>query len=429
MRIQLGFAFLAVMMTLPRLCLGDGGTAPTLAQLISSVAMVPSCALVCLTDSVAKAGCSATDPQCICVGQYTHISGSATPCVLRACDLTEALFTKNVTETVCNRPIRDKRGRYDAMNYSTNTIAAMVVIVRLVYKQFWSYRRQLGYDDWVILFALIIGIACSIINKVGLTAHGLGKDVWTIPPSQITVFVEYFFIIEILYLAEMAVVKLSLSLFYLGIFPGDTIRRLLTGTCILNVIFGVVFVTTGIFSCTPVSRYWTQHVEKDSTGHCINLNLFAWLHGICNIVLDVWMIALPLSQIKGLELHWKKKVGVVFMFFLGTFVTVVSVLRLQSLIYFSNSTNPTWDNWIIAWWSTIEVNVGIVCTCLPTLRLILVRMAPCIFSTNVSRNTTHHTTHRFVKNSNAMGHKPFELYSIDTSALEGDKSKSSLLGV
>ncbi|QPG94069.1 hypothetical protein C2857_004435 [Epichloe festucae Fl1] len=429
MRIQPGFAFLAVMMTLPRLCLGDEGTAPTLAQLISYVAMVPSCALQCLTDSVAKAGCSATDPQCICVGQYTHISGSATPCVLRACDLTEALFTKNVTETVCNRPIRDKRGLYDALNYSANTIAAMVVIVRLVYKQFWSYRKQLGYDDWVILFALITGIACTIINKVGLTDHGLGKDVWTIPPSQITVFAEYFFIIEIMYLAEMAIVKLSLSLFYLGIFPGATIRRLLTGTCILNVIFGVVFVTIGIFSCTPVSRYWTQHVEKDLTGHCINLNLFAWLHGICNIVLDVWMIALPLSQIKGLELHWKKKVGVVFMFFLGTFVTVVSVLRLQSLIYFSNSTNPTWDNWIIGWWSIIEVNVGIVCTCLPTLRLVLVRMAPCIFSTNGSRSTTHHNTDRFVKNSNAMGRKPIELYSIETSALERDKSKSSLLGV
>lgn len=228
------------------------------------------------------------------------------------------IVAKNVTETVCNRPIRDKRGQYDALNYSTNTIAAMVVIARLVYKKFWSCQKQLGYDDWVILFALFIAMACGVINKVGLTAHGLGKDVWTIPPSQITVFVEYFFIIEILYLAEMAIIKLSLSLFYLGIFPGYTIHRLLTGTCILNVIFGVAFVTTGIFSCTPVSRYWTQHVEKDSTGHCINLNLFAWLHGICNIVLDVCMIALPLSQIKGLELHWKRKVGVVFMFFLGT---------------------------------------------------------------------------------------------------------------
>lgn len=67
-------------------------------------------------------------------------------------------------------------------------------------------------------------------------------------------------------------------------------------------------------------------------------------------------------------------------------VTVVSVLRLQSLIYLARSSNPTWDQWLVAWWSTIEVHVGMICTCLPTLRLILVRIYPRVFSTLSSRN-------------------------------------------
>lgn len=57
-------------------------------------------------------------------------------------------------------------------------------------------------------------------------------------------------------------------------------------------------------------------------------------------------------------------------------VTIVSVLRLQSLIYFGNSTNPTWYLWPVAYWSTIEVNVGMMCTCLPAMRLILLRLFP-----------------------------------------------------
>ncbi|KAL1958871.1 hypothetical protein VTO42DRAFT_3708 [Malbranchea cinnamomea] len=35
------------------------------------------------------------------------------------------------------------------------------------------------------------------------------------------------------------------------------------------------------------------------------------------------------------------------MFIVGTFVTIVSVLRLQSLVTFAKALNPTWDNWAV----------------------------------------------------------------------------------
>lgn len=57
-------------------------------------------------------------------------------------------------------------------------------------------------------------------------------------------------------------------------------------------------------------------------------------------------------------------------------VTVISIIRLQTLISFANSTNPTWDQTDAANWSTIEINVGIICACMPALRLILVRIFP-----------------------------------------------------
>ena len=62
-------------------------------------------------------------------------------------------------------------------------------------------------------------------------------------------------------------------------------------------------------------------------------------------------------------------------------VTVVSILRLQTLVQFGNSANPTWDNFDVANWSTIEINVGIICACMPSLRLMLVRIMPKVFGT------------------------------------------------
>jgi hypothetical protein len=55
-------------------------------------------------------------------------------------------------------------------------------------------------------------------------------------------------------------------------------------------------------------------------------------------------------------------------------VCLVSVLRTVWLGQLLYSTDPTWDFTTIANWSTVEINLAIVCACMPTLRPILARM-------------------------------------------------------
>lgn len=59
---------------------------------------------------------------------------------------------------------------------------------------------------------------------------------------------------------------------------------------------------------------------------------------------------------------------------------MVSIFRLQALLIFSNSRNLTYDNFDVHLWSTIELNVAIICACLPTMRQMLVWLCPVIFS-------------------------------------------------
>ncbi|OAA79104.1 hypothetical protein LEL_02590 [Akanthomyces lecanii RCEF 1005] len=262
------------------------------------------------------------------------------------------------------------------MSIILGVLAIALVLVRVAFKQFWSSRRALGPDDKIILLTVVLRISGTVLNIKGLADHGLGKDVWTMSVSELSTFVMWLYIMEVLYLAELSMLKLSLSAFYLCVFPGTGIRRLLWGICILNVLFGVVFVTAAIFQCTPIHYWWTQYSENPGQGHCININAMGWSNATISVLIDILMIAIPLSQITKLQLHWRKKVGVVIMFLTGTFVTVVSILRLRSLVGFANSNNPTWDQWEIAYWSTIEVNIGMICTCLPSLRLLLLRLFP-----------------------------------------------------
>ncbi|KAJ6781329.1 hypothetical protein PWT90_03449 [Aphanocladium album] len=383
-------------------------------SLTDAIAEMPKCALSCLLKTVGDTGCNPLDKTCICKTNYHKIEDVASPCILKACTFSDALHAKNLTARSCDAPIRDKTVQYNVMAIVLGIITNLLVIIRLVFKRFYSYRRSLGWDDYTIIGAMLIGIPATIINVLGLTANGMGRDVWTLSSDELNRFGAYFYTMEVLYLAEIACIKLSLSVFYLYIFPGEWTRRFLWATVIFNIASGISFVVAGIVQCMPISFFWDKYTDPTAVGHCIDINTFGWTHAAVSIAVDVWMIAIPLSQLRKLQLHWKKKIGVTIMFLLGTFVTIVSILRLQSLIFLARSYNPTWDQWIVAWWSTIEVHVGMICASLPTLRLVLVRMCPRVFSTNLSRNKS--VTERSARpNSSAyiMQSKEITLSSIE----------------
>ncbi|KAG8405019.1 hypothetical protein J3459_022310 [Metarhizium acridum] len=393
MRLPISTAFLLA--CLPTLALaqhaGANTTYPSATEILE---LLPPCAAKCLTAIVPGSVCSLTDVQCICTNQ--PIQDAAENCILKDCpSLVDALSAKNITATSCHAPVRDRSGQYVAVSIALGTIAVLFVVVRLIFKQFFAANMGLAADDKVILVTLAIRISCIVINVKGLAAHGLGKDTWTLPSHELTSFAEYLYIMEVLYLAELSLIKLSLSLFYVRIFPGTTIRRLLWATVIINLLYGTTFVITAIFQCTPIAYFWTQYDEERATARCININAFGWANAAISVALDMWMISMPLSQIPKLRLHWTKKFGVSIMFFLGAFVTIVSILRLSSLVSWANSTNPTWDQWNVVYWSTIEVNVGMICTCLPSIRLIMLRAFPNMtrsHPTYGSNSLSHHTS-------------------------------------
>ncbi|GKU15511.1 unnamed protein product, partial [Fusarium langsethiae] len=104
-----------------------------------------------------------------------------------------------------------------------------------------------------------------------------------------------------------------------------------------------------------------------------------------NIALDIWILAIPLSQLKKMNLDWRKKIGVGIMFSVGIIVTIMSILRLTATIRAGTgmgSNNPTWEYLAVTKWSTIECSVGIMCACMPSLRMLLVQIFPKVLGTS-----------------------------------------------
>ncbi|KAK2605855.1 hypothetical protein QQS21_003695 [Conoideocrella luteorostrata] len=370
------------------------------------VTKLPSCAATCFKKSSTQTKCLPSDASCLCADE--QLLNSVTACVLRSCTAKESILAKKITSEGCHAPIRDKTNFYITISDTFGIISGLFIIQRFGFK-LWA-KQELGLDDWFALATIVCGVPSTIINTYGVGANGIGRDVWTLDFDKLYNFGKYFFVIEVLYFCQIALVKLAMLFFFLRIFPARNVRRLLWGAVAFVAVYAVVFVCVGIFACSPVTYFWTRW-DHEHGGSCLNINAIGWSNAAIGIAIDIWIIAVPMWQLRGLNMHWKKKLGVAAMFLLGTFVTVVSILRLRSLVRFgADSVNPTWDFFEVAVWSCIEVNVGIWCTCLPSFRQLLVHLFPSL-SGSIARSYA-----RYGSSANRANDKSFQSRSLGPNA-------------
>lgn len=76
-------------------------------------------------------------------------------------------------------------------------------------------------------------------------------------------------------------------------------------------------------------------------------------------------------------------------FGLGRAVCAVSFIRFYALYAIAISKDPSWDNPLAALYANLEATVGIIASCLPTLKGLIGRFFPSLFSTTAaSREVT-----------------------------------------
>ena len=59
------------------------------------------------------------------------------------------------------------------------------------------------------------------------------------------------------------------------------------------------------------------------------------------------------------------------------------MIRLKSLLSFSNSVDPSWDNVPVVTWTVIELCAAMICASLPALRLLVMHLFPRIFPSSL----------------------------------------------
>ncbi|KAM3088538.1 hypothetical protein ACMFMG_000175 [Clarireedia jacksonii] len=288
---------------------------------------------------------------------------------------------------MCGAPVRDRTKQVSYIGVIGGAVALVAFLIRVVASV--MKLRKWGSDDWAMCVVVALSVPPTVFSVI-LADNGLGKDMWTLEPENITSILFYYFLGECFYLAAMATMKISFCLLFTRLFREKPFIYYVHGTLALSVGYGISFVIATICQCHPISFGWTQW-DGLHEGTCNNINLQGWLSAIFNIILDIVVIALPLGKLSKLVMTFERKLTTMCMFSLGLFVTAVSIVRLSSLIEFASSENITWDYVPAAYFSTLELHVGILCGCLPALKPLIKTFLPKIAS-SMDRSTKSNVT-------------------------------------
>lgn len=112
----------------------------------------------------------------------------------------------------------------------------------------------------------------------------------------------------------------------------------------------------------------------EHSGYCLDQNQLIYASASLNIFFDILTIILPVPRLLSLSIPGRKKLAVVATFLIGLFVTLCSIIRLRYLAAFGSASNITWLYNPIGIWSNVEINLGVVCACMPALAGLMQRI-------------------------------------------------------
>lgn len=101
------------------------------------------------------------------------------------------------------------------------------------------------------------------------------------------------------------------------IFSIQTFRRWALTVVILCVVWLVICLIVLIFQCNPIKAAWEFNDLASGEGKCLSGSTTIFGMELCNVLLDIFILCLPIHMIKQLQLPTRRKVIVGSFFLLG----------------------------------------------------------------------------------------------------------------
>ncbi|KAL4899952.1 hypothetical protein BDW74DRAFT_183267 [Aspergillus multicolor] len=204
------------------------------------------------------------------------------------------------------------------------------------YLYFGGYIMAIGYS------AQFLYVICP--NVIGMRL----EDAMRLYPHRLEIALKIIAASTFIWAFATTLVKLCLLSLYIQIFKSELVFRILAYI---------------VAALSPFAYNWDQTIED---GHCGDNPKFQLSTAVVNMILDFFIVILPLPVLWGLQMARKRKIMLSEVFSLGLCICAMNLTR-TILVVTQNRADVTYSIALIGLFSILEVNVGMICAAFPTL--------------------------------------------------------------
>ncbi|KAI1270649.1 hypothetical protein F5Y18DRAFT_18684 [Xylariaceae sp. FL1019] len=277
----------------------------------------------------------------------------------------------------------DPRSRaYTGKIFVGLTYGLMIIFLALrIYTRLWiAGNRKLGADDYLSLAA---GASITAYTAISYSLFGnpIGPHQWNVRLSDFNAsFLERTLAALVLFSVSSLFVKLALLVLYLRVFAPDIkIRWMIWGGIITVTVFYVIAIIVNIRFCVPISMTtpvpdpveWQRKLKASTCSQPVyNLNAAI---GVFGVISDLYILLIPISMVLKLQIPRGRKYGILGIFLTGLLATSLSITSLVYRFAQLHSYDFTWDSVPSYTLRAAEVNIGLICSCLPIVFVVFKR--------------------------------------------------------
>ncbi|KAI6080694.1 hypothetical protein F4821DRAFT_275689 [Hypoxylon rubiginosum] len=266
---------------------------------------------------------------------------------------------------------------------------------------------------------------------------GLGYHLTDLSPETTTLFWKINIAGQVVWAAANTCVKFSILSLYTGLFPNNKLARI----CYVLMAFSMAYLISvsilAFLLCEPVTYNWDKTIPD---GTCNGVGTSFLAAGITNLVLDAFIVALPMPLLFRLHMSLPKRLMVASMFSLGGIICILSLLRI---IFVNNwdLTDVTYTAPLTTIFTILEPTLGVVNASLPVMKPALDRIfhleifnwtkevfTGCSWSNTTNVNTGNTSQDRLPPSANKSGSNGRSVQLSDGITLPTIPSRNSTTG-
>ncbi|KAF2475219.1 uncharacterized protein BDR25DRAFT_340071 [Lindgomyces ingoldianus] len=251
---------------------------------------------------------------------------------------------------------------------TTSVILGFMVIffINRIYTKLFLMKR-LTWDDATIVLAWFSCVAYYIGCTWGVERGRIGVHQWNISILQAASMDLLIpaYLISVLTPLTFLFLKSTFFILYLQLFELQNRLRIATwiGLGVTSLTYTILTILVFVYSTPKRGESWLAHQTTPNMHRQLQMSV---PQSSIGLVIDLYILLIPIIGVYGLRMSTKRKVGVMLIFLSGLMACICSACSIYYRVVLDHTADTTWHLIPVNIATLSEMFVGMICACMPS---------------------------------------------------------------